>query len=64
MTKWSRRIKRKRWWPPCAPKGVPVAYIAFPGEQHGFRRAETLKRSLESELDFYARVFGFRLPGK
>jgi dipeptidyl aminopeptidase/acylaminoacyl peptidase len=44
-------------------KGVRVAYIAFPGEQHGFRRAETIKRALESELDFYARVFGFQLAG-
>jgi dipeptidyl aminopeptidase/acylaminoacyl peptidase len=40
---------------------VPVTYIAFPGEQHGFRRAETIKRALESELDFYSRVFGFQL---
>lgn len=42
-------------------KGVPVAYIAFPGEQHGFRRAETIKRALESELYFYSRVFAFQL---
>jgi hypothetical protein len=41
-------------------KGVPVAYIAFPGEQHGFRRAETIKRALGSELYFYSRVFGFQ----
>jgi len=43
------------------PKGVPVAYLAFPGEQHGFRRAESIKRALESELYFYSRVFGFQL---
>ncbi len=43
-------------------KGLPVAYIAFPGEQHGFRRSETLKRALDVELYFYARVFGFDLP--
>jgi dipeptidyl aminopeptidase/acylaminoacyl peptidase len=42
-------------------KGVPVAYLAFPGEQHGFRRAETIRRSLEAELYFYSRVFGFAL---
>ncbi len=42
-------------------KGLPVAYIAFPGEQHGFRRAENIKRSLESELYFYSRIFGFPL---
>jgi dipeptidyl aminopeptidase/acylaminoacyl peptidase len=40
-------------------RGVPVAYLAFEGEQHGFRRAETIKRSLEAELYFYSRVFGF-----
>ena len=40
-------------------KGVPVAYIAFEGEQHGFRRAATIKRSLETELYFYSRIFGF-----
>jgi dipeptidyl aminopeptidase/acylaminoacyl peptidase len=40
-------------------KGVPVAYIAFEGEQHGFRRAGTTKRALEAELYFYSRVFGF-----
>ena len=40
-------------------KGIPVAYLAFPGEQHGFRRAENIKRTLEGELYFYGRVFGF-----
>ena len=34
-------------------KGVPVAYLAFEGEQHGFRRAENIKRALEAELYFY-----------
>ncbi len=43
-------------------KGLPVAYVAFPGEQHGFRRSETLKRALDSELFFYAKVFRFELP--
>ncbi len=42
-------------------KGVPVAYIAFEGEQHGFRRAETIKRTLDAELYFYSRIFGFDL---
>jgi dipeptidyl aminopeptidase/acylaminoacyl peptidase len=40
-------------------KGVPVAYLAFEGEQHGFRKAENIKRSLEAELYFYGRIFGF-----
>ncbi len=42
-------------------KGIPVAYIAFEREQHGFRRTETIKRALEAELYFYSRVFGFPL---
>ncbi|HXT62831.1 MAG TPA: S9 family peptidase [Pyrinomonadaceae bacterium] len=42
-------------------KGVPVAYVAFAGEQHGFRKAENIKRSLDGELYFYSRVFGFGL---
>jgi dipeptidyl aminopeptidase/acylaminoacyl peptidase len=40
-------------------KGVPVAYLLFPGEQHGFRQAATLKRACEAELYFYGRIFGF-----
>jgi dipeptidyl aminopeptidase/acylaminoacyl peptidase len=40
-------------------KGLPVAYLAFAGEQHGFRRAETIARCLEAELFFYGAVFGF-----
>ena len=40
-------------------KGLPVAYVAFEGEQHGFRKAENIVRALESELYFYGRVFGF-----
>ncbi|MFQ3631102.1 S9 family peptidase [Roseiflexus sp.] len=42
-------------------KGIPVAYLAFEGEQHGFRKAETIIRALEAELYFYARVLGFEL---
>ena len=42
-------------------KGVAVAYVAFEGEQHGFRRAENIKRALDGEIYFYARVFGFEL---
>jgi len=43
-------------------KGLPVAYILFEGEQHGFRRAETIRRALQAELSFYAQVLGFDLP--
>jgi len=42
-------------------KGLPVAYITFEGEQHGFRRAENIKRALDAELYFYSRIFGFEL---
>jgi dipeptidyl aminopeptidase/acylaminoacyl peptidase len=42
-------------------KHLPFAYLAFEGEQHGFRKAETIQRTLEAELYFYARVFGFPL---
>ena len=42
-------------------KGLPVAYVPFEGEQHGFRRAETIKRALDAELYFYAKIFGFEL---
>ncbi len=42
-------------------KGVPVAYIAFADEQHGFRQAESIKAALDAELYFYSRVFGFEL---
>ena len=40
-------------------KGLPVAYVPFEGEQHGFRKAENIIRSLEAELYFYGVVFGF-----
>jgi dipeptidyl aminopeptidase/acylaminoacyl peptidase len=42
-------------------KGLPVAYLLFDGEQHGFRKAENIKRVLEAELYFYSKVFGFDL---
>lgn len=45
-------------------KKLPVAYLAFEGEQHGFRRAENIKRSLEAELYFYSRIFQFDLSDK
>jgi dipeptidyl aminopeptidase/acylaminoacyl peptidase len=42
-------------------KGLPVAYITFEGEQHGFRQAANIKRALDGELYFYSQVFGFEL---
>jgi dipeptidyl aminopeptidase/acylaminoacyl peptidase len=40
-------------------KGVPVAYLAFEGESHGFRQAAHIKRSLEAELYFFGRILGY-----
>jgi dipeptidyl aminopeptidase/acylaminoacyl peptidase len=42
-----------------AAKGIPHAYLLFEGEQHGFRKAETIVRALESSLSFYGQVLGF-----
>jgi dipeptidyl aminopeptidase/acylaminoacyl peptidase len=44
--------------------GIPHAYLAFEGEQHGFRKAETNIRCLESELYFYGRIMGFAPAGE
>jgi dipeptidyl aminopeptidase/acylaminoacyl peptidase len=40
-------------------KGIPHAYLAYPGEGHGFRKQENVKRSLEATLSFVGQVFGF-----
>jgi dipeptidyl aminopeptidase/acylaminoacyl peptidase len=45
-----------------AQRQLPVAYYAFAGEGHGFRKAETIRRVLDLELSFYGRVFGFTAP--
>jgi dipeptidyl aminopeptidase/acylaminoacyl peptidase len=42
-----------------AARGIPHAYVPFPGERHGFRRAESIRTALEGELFFYGRVLGF-----
>ncbi|MGW0421162.1 dipeptidyl-peptidase 5 [Streptomyces sp. NPDC003015] len=46
-----------------AGRQVPHAYLAFEGEGHGFRRADTMIRTLEAELSLYAQVFGLNPPG-
>ena len=46
-----------------AAHGIPYAYIAFPGEAHGFRKAENIVASLEAELSFYGQIMGFIPPG-
>lgn len=40
-------------------KGVPVAYLEFEGEGHGFRKAENIKRTIDGEFYFYSKIFGF-----
>jgi len=40
-------------------KGLPVSYLEFEGEGHGFRKAENIKKALLAELTFYCRIFGF-----
>ncbi len=46
-----------------ARKGVPHAYLGFPGEQHGFRQAANIQAAYEAELSFYGQVMGFTPPG-
>lgn len=41
-------------------RGLPTALVEFEGEQHGFRRAENIKRALDAELYFYSRIFNFQ----
>jgi dipeptidyl aminopeptidase/acylaminoacyl peptidase len=45
-------------------RGIPVAYLSFEGEQHGFRRASTIRAVAAAELSFYGRVFGFEPDGR
>ncbi|NIR34526.1 MAG: S9 family peptidase, partial [Actinobacteria bacterium] len=40
-------------------RGVPVAYVLFEGEQHGFRQAANIVTALESELAFFGGILGF-----
>ncbi len=42
-------------------KKVPVAYLLYEGEQHGFRKAENIKRTIDGEFYFYSKVFGFEI---
>ncbi|MFF1922104.1 prolyl oligopeptidase family serine peptidase [Streptomyces sp. NPDC058221] len=43
-------------------RGIPHAYLTYPGEGHGFRRADTMISALESELSLYAQTFGIDRP--
>jgi dipeptidyl aminopeptidase/acylaminoacyl peptidase len=46
-----------------AAHGIRHAYLAFHGEAHGFRKADTITATLEAELSFYGQIFGFTPPG-
>jgi dipeptidyl aminopeptidase/acylaminoacyl peptidase len=45
-------------------KGIKTIYITFPDEQHGFRKAENIKRALDSEFEFYALIFNYQIADK
>ncbi|MEU5399983.1 prolyl oligopeptidase family serine peptidase [Streptomyces sp. NPDC005963] len=52
-------VQAERFLQQMTGRGIPHAYIAFEGEGHGFRRAETMVRAIEAELSLYAQTFGF-----
>jgi dipeptidyl aminopeptidase/acylaminoacyl peptidase len=45
----------------CKKKKLPYAYVAFEGEQHGFRQEKNIRRSIEGELYFVSQIFGFTI---
>jgi len=45
-------------------KRIPVAYVEFPEEGHGFRQAANIQRAIEAGVYFYSKVFGFPLSDK
>lgn len=48
----------------CKKKQLPYAYVAFEGEQHGFRKEENIRRSIDGEMYFLSRIFGFTTADK
>jgi dipeptidyl aminopeptidase/acylaminoacyl peptidase len=55
-------LQSERFLGRLAGRGIPHAYLTFEGEQHGFRRAETIAAALEAELSFLGQVLGFEPP--
>lgn len=45
-------------------QGIPVSYLLFEGEQHGFRKAENVIAALEAELVFFGQMLGFTPAGE
>ncbi|MFD4955510.1 LpqB family beta-propeller domain-containing protein [Streptomyces sp. NPDC058451] len=56
-------VQCERFLARLAGRRLPHVYLAFEGEGHGFRRADTLVRALEAELSLYAQVFGLDPAG-
>jgi len=48
----------------CKKKSLPYAYVPFEGEQHGFRQEKNIRRSIEGEMYFLSRIFGFEVADK
>lgn len=42
---------------------MPTALIMYAGEQHGFRKADSIRSAYDSELFFYGKVLGFKPSG-
>ncbi|WP_328394370.1 prolyl oligopeptidase family serine peptidase [Streptomyces sp. NBC_00390] len=55
-------VQCERFLAEMAGRGIAHAYIAFEGEGHGFRLADTMVRALEAELSLYAQTFGITRP--
>ena len=45
----------------CNKRQLPYAYVAFEGEQHGFRQEKNIRRSIDGELYFVSQIFGITL---
>ena len=48
----------------CKKKKLPYAYVAFEGEQHGFRQEKNIRRSIEGEMYFLSQIFGFTVADR
>ncbi|KAG0006562.1 Dipeptidyl aminopeptidase [Modicella reniformis] len=40
-------------------RGIPVAFVLFEGEGHGFRIPKNIRAALQGEISFLGRIFGF-----
>jgi dipeptidyl aminopeptidase/acylaminoacyl peptidase len=45
-------------------KHLPVAYVLFEGEQHGFRKAENIRKSLDGQFYFFSKIFHFQMADR